>query len=372
MMKRLYPLLMLLAIALLINCGQTETQEEETRVPVTITEINRGNLEQTIEYQGDIKAEVEVRVFSKITDRIERLYVDAGDVVKKGEPIADISSTRIQQQVRQARAGLTAAEAQFSNVKAEYDRIKRLYGQGAVSEQQFDQMQTQYESAKAQLEQAEASLISAKSGLEDATVTAPISGIIGQRFVEEGDMASPGMPLVTVVQTENVEITFNATEEDLAELRVGQTAYVHVRSYKDRVFTGRVIKISPVMDPMTRMAQVKVLVQNKDKLLRSGMYARVEILTNVIENTIIIPRFATIENTRLERQAGEDRVVKNYQVFVAEDSTAVQRELDVEYANHERIAVRSGVSAGEKLIIEGQNNLKDEMPITVVKEDEAL
>ena len=371
-MKRLFPLLMLLATALLFNCGQTETEEQESKVPVTVTDIKKGNLEQTIEYQGDIKAEVEVRVFSKIADRIERLYVDEGDKVKKGEPIADISSTRIQQQVRQAQAGLTAAEAQFANVKTEYDRMKRLYEQGAVSEQQFDQIQTQYESVNAQLEQAEAALISAKSGLEDATVSSPISGVIGQRFMEEGDMAAPSAPLVTVVQMENVETTFSATEQDLGKLRVGQTAYVHVRSFKDKVFTGRVIKISPVLDPMTRMAQVKVLIDNKDNLLRSGMYAKVEILTNVIENTIIIPRFATIENTRLIRQTGEDRVVKDYLVFVATDSVAEQRKLDVEYVNHARIAVRSGVSVGEKLIIEGQNDLKNEMPITVVKEEEAL
>ncbi len=375
MMKRFAFFIVLAALMIqLAGCGGNAAQEteEETKVPVTVKPIELGNIEQSLVYQGDIKAQVEVNVFSKIPDRIARFYVDEGDKVKKGDPIATITATSIEQGVRQAEAGLRAAEAQLNNMKGEYERSKRLFNEGAVSAQQFDQVETQYKALQAQLEQAQAALKSAKSGFDDATVTASIFGMIGKRFMEEGDMASPSMPLVTIVQDNRMQLEFEAAEQDLGKLAQGQTALVRVRSFPDKVFKGVVDHISPVLDPMTRMATVEVLIDNPDRLLRSGMFARVEIIVGKINDTIIVPRFATIENTHLERNGSRNKVTKEYFVFVANDSLALKRKLDVQYVNHVNLAVQGGIDVGELLIIEGQNNLRDSTAIAIVKEEAAL
>ncbi|NOY59884.1 MAG: efflux RND transporter periplasmic adaptor subunit, partial [Calditrichaeota bacterium] len=248
--------------SLFLNCKRPVSDKNDVsdKVPVKVQTVKLGSVVQSIDYNGDVKAEFEVKVFSKIPDRIVELYVDEGDFVHKGDPIAKIFAATIEQGVRQAEARLAAAKAQESNLLLEYDRAKRLSKENAMSKQQYDTIEAQYQSAQAQVEQAEAALASIKSQLLDATVTAPISGIIGKRFYETGDMAAPQLPIVTIVQMDRVKIDFNATERDLGKLKIGQEAQIKVESYPEQVFRGKVSKISPVLDPLTRMAKVKVLV----------------------------------------------------------------------------------------------------------------
>lgn len=365
--------LFLTAIVLLVGCGQSQKAVEEVnKIPVTVAPIERGNVEQSLTYQGDIQAEVAVKVFSKIPDRIEQFYVDDGDVVTKGQPIAKIFATTIEQGVRQAEAGVNALRAQEANLRVEYERAQRLHKEGAMSKQQFDTIETQYKAIQAQVNQAEAALKSAQSSYQDATVTAPIAGIIGKRYLEVGDMASPGMPLVEIVQKDRVKIIFDVTETDLGKIKLGQTARVIVKSYPDHIFEGTVTAISPILDPMTRMATVEVIVDNPGDQLKPGMFAEVTVITGVLENVISVPRFATIENTSLQRVAGRDEVVKKYLVYVVENGKAVQRELAVNYLNHIRIAVDGGVAVGDTLVIEGQNNLRDSVAVSIIKKENTI
>ena len=142
-----------------------------------------------------------------------------------------------------------------------------------------------------------------------------------------------------------------------------------VKSYSDRAFTGKVTKISPILDPLTRMAEVEVIIGNPDKKLKPGMYAKVEVITGIIENVIVVPRYTTIESTTLENINGDDQVVRNYHVFVADSNKAERRKLDVIYVNHVNIAVSSGIKLGEKLITMGQNYLREGLPVTIVNEE---
>ena len=373
-MKRIGVLIIsLLAFALFMGCSQSSGEaEEETKIPVTVSAVERSDVEQSITYQGDIQAEFAVRVFSKIPDRIEEFYVDDGDVVKKGQPIAKIFATAIEQGMRQAEAGVNAVKAQETNLKVEYERAQRLFKEGAMSQQQFETIETQYKAIQAQVRQGEAGLGSAKSSYDDATITAPISGIIGKRYLEVGDMASPGVPLVEIVQKERVKIKFDVTELDLGKIKLGQTAKVIVKSYPDKIFEGKITEISPILDPMTRMASIEVIIDNANDELKPGMFANITVITGVIANTIAVPRFATIENTSLQREAGRDVVVKKYLVYVVENGKALQRELDVNYVNHMNIAVNGGVAVGDTLVIEGQNNLRDSVAVSIIQEENNL
>ena len=355
---------------LIIKCdsGRTNNEENAVTVPVEIQIVKPGNLVQSIFYSGDIFAEFEVDVFSKIPDRIERYFVDEGDFIKRGKPIARVVATTIEQSARQAEAAVLAAKAQEANLQVEYERAQRLYRENAVSQQQFDLIRTQYEANKAQVEQAEAALASARSQFKDATVSAPISGIIGKRYYEDGDMANLMLPLVKIVQMDRLKIIVDAIEDDLGKLAVGQDANISVRSYPDRKFIGKVTKISPILDPITRMATVEIILDNKDHTLKPGMYAEVEIIFGVLENIIAIPRFATIESTTIQTMDGKDEVVKNYYVYLVKNGKASQIKLDVMYLNHKNIAVDTTIAVADSLVISGQNNLRDGMLVRIVKE----
>ena len=370
-MKSLIKLTILSGITLLLSWGCTasdsSTNKVEESVPVEVMKVKRGDIIQSISYTGDINAEFEVNVFSKVPDRIEKFYVDEGDYVRKGDLLASILASTIEQGVKQAEAARIAARVQETNLRLEYERAQRLHKEDAMSQQQYDAIKTQYEAARAQVEQAEASVKSAASLLKDAQITAPISGIIGKRYFEDGDMAVPSMPLLRIVQMDRIKIDFNATEQDLGKLALGQEAAVKVRAYPDTVFYGKVSKISPVLDPMTRMAEIEVMVDNKQKLLKPGMFANVDVTTSVLKDVLVIPRHASIESTTMEKINGEDQVIKNYYVYTVDSSRAHQRKLDVSYVNHVSMAVVSGVNVGELLVIAGQNNLRDSMLVTTVQ-----
>jgi len=355
-----------------IHCssGQSKSESDLEKIPVEVMKVKRGELRQSINYNGDIKAEYEVKVFSKIPDRIEKYFVDEGDYIQKGAPIVQIFATTIEQGVRQTEAGLLAAKAQEANLRVEFDRAQRLLKENVMSQQQYDLIRTQYEAVKAQLEQAEAALTSARSLFKDATISAPMSGIIGKRYFENGDMANPAIPVVSIVKMDKVKITFDATEEDLGKLAVGQEAYVTVRSFQNKKFAGKLTKISPILDPLTRMVNVEVLLDNPDRILKPGMYAEAEVITGVLKDVMVIPRLATIESTTLEDKNGEKEVVKNYYVFIVDSATqkASQKKLDVLYINHNRLAARGGIRIGDKLVISGQNNLRDSSSVTIITE----
>jgi len=369
-MKKFNSFLLLFLIAVFsFNCGQKNTAtQKNTKIPVKIEKIQLGKIVKSVNYNGDITAEVEVRVFSKVPDRIEKFFVEEGDYVAQGDPIAKINAPTIKNGLQQAEASLLAVKAQEQNLKVEFERAERLYQENAMSKQQYDGVKTQYEAIKAQLQQTEAAVNTAKTHYKDTVVEAPIAGIIGIRFYEAGDMANMVQPLVTVVQMNKVKIRFDATEEDLGKLALGQTAAITVKSYPDTTFAGKVIKISPVLDPLTRMAEVEVIIDNPEKKLKPGMFARVNVITGVLNDVIVVPRYATIENTTLQRIEGKDHVVKNYYVFVAKDSVAERRKLGVKYVNHVNIAVDSGVVVDENIVIEGVNNLRDQSAIVIVQE----
>ena len=358
-MKRLAVILMGLSVLLILSsCQPGGPGNEEAIVPVETEDVILGQVIQSIFYNGDINAEYEVMVFSKIPDRIEKYFVDEGDAVRRGDPIARIVATTIEQAVRQA-------EAMKINMDAEYERAKKLRKEDAMSQQQFDAIE-------AQATQARAAYLSAKSQLSDATVTAPISGIIGKRYFEAGDMAAPTMPVASVVQMDRVKIKVDATETDLGKLNVGQKAEITVRSYPERIFTGKLTRISPVLDPLTRMATVEIMLDNAEKLLKPGMFARAEIITGVLTDVVVVPRDVVIESTTLKSVDGKDTVSKNYFVYVVNDSSrAEQRKLEVDYVNHQNIAVRSGIKLGEKLVVAGQNNLREGSSVLVVSDEEA-
>jgi RND family efflux transporter MFP subunit len=356
-----------LVIFCLFSCNTSDGENAENSVviPVEASIVKLGTVNQSLQYSGDIHAEHEVKVFSKVADRIDKFFVDEGDVVRKGQPIARILAITIEQSVKQAEAALVAATAQQANLSVEFERAQRLYKENAMSKQQYDAIQTQFEAAQAQKEQAEAGLTTAKSYLNDATLTAPISGIIGKRYYENGDMVNPGAPVVSIVQMERVKVEFDATEQDLGKLSVGQETRIKVRSYTDKIFTGKVNKISPVLDPQTRMVEIEVLVNNPEQLLKPGMYAEVEVTTGIIEDVIVVPRFSCIESTTLERIEGEDQVIKNYFVYTINHGKATQKKLNVRYVNHKYIAVNEGIVIGDTLVIAGQNNLRDGLAVSI-------
>ena len=372
-MKRTAILLLIIAIFSLLfaGCNRKSNQNEDALIiPVETMPVARKTVSKEVTYTGDIHAEKEVKIFSKIPDRIVKFEVDEGDYVKKGDIIARIEATKIEQAVVQAKAGLASAKAQLANIAAEFERAKRLKNENAISEQQFEATRTQYEATKALVEQAEAALAQAKSQLQDAIITAPISGIIGTRNYEEGDMATGPLPIVTIVKMDRVKIIVKVPEQDFGQLKVGQRGTITVRSYPERTFTGTITKISPILDPLTRMGKIELLVDNHDKLLKPGMFAEVKICVKTLKDVLTVPSYAMIESTELRRIEGRDVPIRNKYVFVVQNGVAHSRKIEVSYMNGSLAVVTSGLQDGDQIVIKGQQSLKDGSKVKVLNSGE--
>lgn len=374
-MKKIFVLLtIILGLSLwLMGCGQqgnTDENSEVVKIPVETIQVSRKTVTKEVKYTGDIKAEQEVKIYSKVPDRIMRFEVDEGDFVNKGEVLVRIEATKIEQAVIQAKAAVVSARAQLANLESEYQRAQRLIKENALSQQQYDAVKTQYEATQAIVEQSQAALIQAESQLADANITAPISGIIGVRNYEQGDMATGPLPLLTIVQMNRVKVEVNAPEQDFGQLKPGQCATLFVLSYPDEKFIGRINKISPVLDAFTRMGKIEIVVDNSDRRLKPGMFAEVEICINTLTNVLAIPKHTVIENTELRRINGEDVAMVKSDVFVEKDGVAYLKNVKIGYTNGTIAVVDSGIVEGENLVIVGQQSLKDSVQVIVVNRGE--
>ncbi|MEJ2629606.1 MAG: efflux RND transporter periplasmic adaptor subunit, partial [bacterium] len=166
-------------------------------------------------------------------------------------------------------------------------------------------------------------------------------------------------------------MVFDATDKEFGQLKLDQPAQVEVTSYPQEWFQGKIVKISPILDPITRLATIEILIPNPDSRLKPGMFARAEVTIGLLEDKIIIPRYAALETTTLKSVEGRDTVVKEYHVDTVNDSSrAEQRDLEVEYVNHNYIAVNSGIEVGEKIVVSGQNKLLDGAEVNIITEKE--
>lgn len=362
---------MLLTIIACSGDTSGEAQDDQTvsvsTIPVRTQEMNR-----TLNLLGNINAEQEVRLFSKIPDRILRFEVDMGDQVKKGSLIAVVENTNIRSSVNQVKANLAQAKAQLANLQTEYQRMKQLYSQSAVSQQQYDATRTQMEATAAQVDALQESLKQAQNQLDESSIRSPIKGVIGQRFLDAGDLASVQTPVVTVVQMDTLKILVNVAEKYAADLRKGLAARITVASLRDTTFSGRISKVSPVVDALSRMILTEILVPNPEKQLKPGMFADVQIILETHPNAMVVPQYAILQKTELQiSSTGEQEIHRQNHVYVVRKNVAYYQAIQTGFQEGNTTEVLSGLNPDDKVVILGQNNLNDSTKVRIVEGSEA-
>lgn len=377
-------------------------------VPVEVVPVGTRTLVATVSAGGSVEAINEVTVTTKLTGRIAAVPVKEGDTVRAGQILVQLESGEFAAQVQQAEANLRAAQARLqmlesgarpqeraqvdaavAQAKANYDmaeanfaRMQSLYDTGAISKAQLDAAQlqrdvakAQYDStlqqrsvvqtgprpeeiqmARAQVAQAQAAVNFARLQAANAVITSPLSGVVTHRFVDPGDLASlmPGQAnLITVSQIDPVYVVLDVSETDVERVKTGQQVGVYADAYPGRAFIGTVKEISQVADPRTRTFKVKVLVKNADHPLKPGMFARGEITVSRTEGALVIPRDAVVMT---EGQAT---------VFIVENGKARVRQVSLGATSGPFVEIRSGLVAGESVVVAGQSELSDGTAVAV-------
>jgi RND family efflux transporter MFP subunit len=351
---------------------------------VRLVEARQGMASRSLRYSAPLKGSVEVRVFSQVPDRIRAMNVEAGDRVTAGQLLAVISHDVLESGTEASLAGLSAARANLDALRTERDRIVKMFAAQAVGEAQRDRIESQVLAAEASVRQLEAVLAQATTQRGKAFVRAPIAGVVGERFLEQGDMASPQLPLLTVVQVEELKLEVRVPELELIELERARARGLPVRvrvaglideSGQRAPLEGRVARISPTLDPLSRLASVEVRLPNPGARLRPGMLAEVEMVVEQAPDALLLPGYAVLN----EGAVGATGEAIERAVFVVKDDVARKvpvrvgmRLSDTGAEGLELVQILSGLEPGDQVVLRGQHLLKDGERVEVVRPKPAV
>jgi membrane fusion protein (multidrug efflux system) len=342
---------------------------ESTEIPVAVAQSTMRTMTLHLTSTGTVAAFAEAAVVSEVAGTIEKLFFERGQQIKKGETIALVehaeASARLQEAeaaLQAARAQLLQAEAKLRNVETEHKRITTLYDDGVASQQMLDEINANRDAtvaarevAVAQIAQAEAAVQQAKVFLGNHTIRAPISGIVTERFVDEGDKNNPSEPVVKIARMDPVKIRCNFPERDLPSLSVGQQGTVETDAYPAEQFPAEVKIISPCLDSAARTVEVELWAPNPDGRLRAGMFARVTLIGKPME-VLAVPDDAL---TRIPGTGVEF-------VFVIDRKVARRADLETGYRAEGWTEVSGEIQPGDVVVVEGQNNLKSGSAVRII------
>lgn len=357
-----------------------EKVQPAKKVPVEVESVGVGSIEETIELTGWVQANRIVDIKSKVAGRIESLEAvgTGGSGLAAGNPGAgkDILTSRVEEglrvsrnqqlgvidhdiyaaQVAVAEADLRARQVELADGSREKERMASLYKQGSTTEQSRDKAVTAAELAQARVAAAKANLDLAQINLKESTIRSPINGVVTKRHIDEGNLISAGTDIVTIADIETVKIVVAAAERYAEIIEAGTAARMRVDAYPERVFDARVYSIHPALDAETGSMPVEIRLDNKQLLLRPGMFARVTLITRHKDDVVVIGRDVVLGGK-----------VDPYYVYVVEDEVAHKRFVDVGIKQGDRYQITEGLKPGESLVVNGMNYLIDGVGVEVVR-----
>jgi RND family efflux transporter MFP subunit len=330
----------------------------EARAEVTLTRVARAGISQTLTLTGTAAAlpNQDVRVSALVAGRIAELKVAEGDRVRAGEVVAKLDDRSYHDQLQQAEAASQQAKANSENAQLALARNKDLFQRGIAARKDLEDARTQASVAAAAQRQAEAALAIALLQLSRAEIRAPLNGQVVKRFASVGEQVdgTAAQPIVEIANLGQVEFLGNAPAMYLSKLRPGETVEVTTEAVPGRKFAGRVVAISPAVDPATGVGLVRIRVPNSGGLLRLGMFLSADVPVETHARALVVPPQAIYRD-----EAGRPRVF----VVNGDSATAVPVELGIE--TKDRVELLSGVKEGETVILTGGYGLGDKANIRV-------
>lgn len=307
------------------------TSNTPVLVQAVVTEVFQVEVPLRIEVTGQVTALIQATLSSQIQATVEELLVREGTIVRKGQTLVVLDS-------RDVRAELARAQAESENALAHLTRMKQLYGEDAVSKQEK-------ENAERTFKVAEASRRAALTKVSYTVVTAPFDGVITEKKIEAGEIASPGQPLLKMEDPQRLRLEATVAEGDLQALSRGARIPVMIDALGPKTLSGTVAQILPTGDPATHTFLVKVELPPTPGL-KTGMFGRL-LLDKGTGRTLVVPRSAVIERGELTGL-----------YIVGPDSLAHLRWVKLGRTVGESIEILSGLTDGERLLADASTGIE--------------
>lgn len=368
MNKRIFSIISI-ALLFLIGCSQQEEKEVEKPVPVKVYSVNSGSISKYIRATGSISGDEDVMLYSKVSERIEKIYVLPGQSVKKNQIIAQQKNDILKQGLDIANASLKTAEAQAKLAAIDFERMKKLFTERAISQQQFDQAKIAFETAEHALEQAKSMQEQANEQYENSFVKAPFDGVAAAVYVENNQMINIGQQVAQVVSPSKMKSKIYLTGEDIQHTKVGQKVVVKFPTIQGEEFNARVEKINSAIDQMSKSVETEIEILSKDARIKSGLFGEFYIEIENIQNVMVVPEAALISQTeiKINRETGLQNSIKKFYLFVVEKNIAKLKEVKTGIANNGQIEIKNGLNIGDLVIVVGQSIVKEGQTVNVIE-----
>ncbi|MDH5757509.1 MAG: efflux RND transporter periplasmic adaptor subunit [Nitrospinota bacterium] len=304
-------------------------------IRVKLLEVAPETFEQRLTLSASAIAYKDVTVASETMAKVEKITFDKGDEVREGAPLAMLDDAGVRAQLAQAAADRDMARLDYQK-------------QGALRERNANVSDYTLEKARLALAAAEARMIGLENNLKKHMITAPIAGVVVSRDIEVGSLLSPGAPVARIVATRPIKVTAGAPESSISDFEVGKSGLVEFDAFPGRVYQGTISYVAQEVGTKSRVFDVELTLANEDGSIRPQMAAKVIFVRRSIPNAIVIPQTSIVE------------LATGHVVFVVEkDNKAHQREVEVEDYSEGKTMIKSGLAAGDKLVILGQRGLVD-------------
>ena len=374
---------LLLILILAFSLRSTSPRGEK----VYVEPVKRRDLEAVVSAPGQIDPKVKVNISANVMGKIERLYFNEGDTVRRGQPLIEIERAalsaqrdRLRSEVSNRRIDVQRAQIQLANARRNLERAQVMQSQGIQAAEMFDRARFEFDTAQANLAAAQESVRQAQAGLAQATddlskttIVSPLSGKVVSLNAREGEvvvtgtMNNPGSIIATIADLSEVLIEAEVNETEVVKIRVGQTARVRVDAMPDKVYTGRVVEIGSSATQRAgttgvRYFKVKIALDLPDEELRPGMTAQVEVITDTAKGVTTVPVQSVVERaadevTRKRSRAreqqdlgDEEQPKKKYVLVVGKDNKVDLVEVTTGVSNNTHVAIVNGLKGDESVI----------------------
>ena len=397
--------LVLASTALLYACGGGE-KEPEPIVTVQVTPAKRGTVEQTVSAEAVVSPLQQAVITPKITSTISKFYVQRGSRVKQGQILAILENAdlagaaeqskgefeqaeagyatttgaSLPEQIQKAELEAAAAKAAYDAQKKVYDARKDLFDQGAIPRRDLDSAEVALAQARSQNEQAQKQLVdlqklgkeqtlksasgqlsaakgkylNAKAQLSYSEIRSPIDGVVTDRPLFQGELATANQPLLTVMDTSKLIAKAHIAQDEAVELKVGDAAELSFEGLDDPI-KGRVMLISPALDPGSTTIEVWIEAIKPGRELKPGMNVSIEAVAKSVENALVVPASAVYKNP----ETGD------YVLLAGSDGKAHLVKVKVGIRSQELAEIQSGLKEGDSVITVGGYALPDGTKIKI-------
>jgi RND family efflux transporter MFP subunit len=317
--------------------------------------VSRGVIEATIPIAGDLRPLETVVVRSRVDGILESVYVREGQTVANGALLARFESAEQEAQLRSAEAEVAAARSDFETARWNAEQSRELFRVGAISERELRSAEQAAEAARARQAAAEARHRTASNALRDTRVVAPFAGTIDKRFVQAGENTSRGAQMFTLVRSLTLELTASLPARRADEVKVGQSVRFVAN---DRHFTGRIARLSPVIDPASRSVTVYVQIPNPRGELKGNTFATGQVVSTAIEDALIIPQSSVRASADgasqfVYRIQGGELAVAPVQLGIADETRGV-------------VQVRDGLHERDQIVVGSPGTLGPGMKVQII------